>query len=219
MYNTPIKPNISHVMIIGSKVIWGHKGKDVIFNIIRFNVFECLKKRPRTKKELQRYLGMAGYYRKFCQNFSDVASPLTNLLAKNVKYVWSEETENGFNKIKAILISEPVLIAPDFQKQFKLAIDDSDIGCGGVLMQVGEDGIDHPISYFSKKFDKHQRNYSTIENECLVLILALEHFDVYLGTTVHPVLVSTDHNPPHLYPQDEKQKSEASEVEFDLAGI
>ncbi|PIK51902.1 hypothetical protein BSL78_11201 [Apostichopus japonicus] len=73
---------------------------------------------PKTRKELQRFLGMAGYYRKFCQNFSDVASPLTNLLAKNVKYVWSEETENGFNKIKAILISEPVLIAPDFQKQF-----------------------------------------------------------------------------------------------------
>ena len=76
---------------------------------------------------------------------------LTNLLAKNVQYVWSEETENGFNKIKAILISEPVLLAPDFQKQFKLAIDASDIGCDGVLMQVGEDGIDHFISYFSKK--------------------------------------------------------------------
>ena len=96
---------------------------------------------------------------------------------------------------RVILISEPVLIAPDFQKQFKLAIDASDIGCGGVLMQVGEDGIDHPISYFSKTFDKHQRNYSTIEKECLALILALEHFDVYLGTTVHPVLVFTDHNP------------------------
>ena len=62
-------------------------------------------------------------------------------------------------------------------------------------MQVGEYGIDHHISYFSKKFDKHKRNYSTIEKECLALILALEHFDVYLGTTVHPVLVFTDHNP------------------------
>ena len=122
---------------------------------------------PITKKELQRFLGMAGYYRKFCQNFSDVAIPLTNLLTKNAKYVWAEETEKCFNKIKAILISEPVLIAPDFQKQFKLAIDASDIGCGGVLMQVGEDGMDHPISYFSKKFDKHQRNCSTIEKECL----------------------------------------------------
>ena len=128
-------------------------------------------------------------------------------MAKNVKYVWSEETENGFNKIKAILISEPVLIAPDFQKQFKLAIDASDIGCGGVLMQFGEDGIDHPISYFSKRFDKHHRNYSTIEKECLVLILALEHFDFHRSQS------------PHLRPQDEKQKSENSEVEFDLAGI
>ena len=100
-----------------------------------------------------------------CPNFSDIACPLTSLLAKNVKYVWSGNCQTGFNKIKAILISEPVLIAPDFQKQFKLAIDASDVGCGGVLMQEGDDGIDHPISYFSKKFDKYQRNYSTIEKE------------------------------------------------------
>ena len=71
---------------------------------------------------------MAGYYRKCCHKFSDVASPPTHLLAKNVKYVWSEESENGFNKIKAVLISEPVLIASDFQKQFKLARCVSDIG-------------------------------------------------------------------------------------------
>ena len=95
----------------------------------------------------------------------DIACPLTNLLSKNAKYIWTDQAENGFNKIKAILISEPILIAPDFQKQFKLAIDANEIRCGGFLMQEGEDGIDHPISYFSKKFDKHQRNYSTIEKE------------------------------------------------------
>ena len=84
-------------------------------------------------------------------------------------------------KIKATLISEPVLIAPDFQKQFKMAIDTIDIECGGVLVQDGEDGVDHPaVSCFSQKFAKHQRNYSTIEKECFALILALEHFDVYL---------------------------------------
>ena len=177
-------------------VYLGHVVGQGMVNHIKVKVEEIEKfPTPRTKKELQRFLGMAGCSRKFCQNYSDVASPLTNLLAKNVKYGWSEETENGFNKTKAILISEPVLIAPDFQKQFKFAIDASDIGCGGVLMQVGEDGINHPVSYFSKKFDKHQRNYSTIEKECLALILALEHFDAYLDTTVHPVLVFTDHNP------------------------
>ena len=88
------------------------------------------------------------------------------------------------NKIKAIIISEPVLIAPNFQKQ--LAIDASDLRCGVFLMHEGENCTDHPILYFSKKFDKHQRNYSTINKECLALILALEHFDVYLSTTVHP---------------------------------
>ena len=111
------------------------------------------------------------------------------------------------------------MIAPDFQKQFKLAVDASDIGCGGVLIQVGEDGIDHPTSYFSKKFDKHQRNYFTIEKECLALILALEHFDVYLGTTVHPVLAFTDHNPLTFIHRMKNKTSEASEVEFDLTGI
>ena len=80
-------------------------------------------------------------------------------------------------------------------------------------MQVGEDGIDHPISYFSKKFDKHQRNYSTIEKECLAFILALEHFDRTPSACLHRS------QSPHLHPQDEKQKSETSEVELDLAGI
>ena len=57
-----------------------------------------------------------------------------------MKYIRADQTENGFNKIKAIPIKEPVLIASDFQKQFKLAIDVSNIGCGGFLMQEGDDG-------------------------------------------------------------------------------
>ena len=150
---------------------------------------------PTNKKALMRFLGMVGYYRKFCPNFSDVASPLTDLLKKNAKFTWSEQCESAFHKVKSILMSSPVLTAPDFQKQFKLTVDASDIGCGGVVMQEGNDHIDHPVCYFSRKFNKHQRNYSTIEKECLALLLALQHFDVYLGITVHPVLVYTDHNP------------------------
>ena len=83
---------------------------------------------------------------------------------------------------------------PDYTKEFKLYVDASDVGCGGVLMQE-VDSIDHPIGYFSKKFEKHQRNYSTIEKECLSLVLSLQHFEVYVGLTVHPVQVFTDHNP------------------------
>lgn len=64
-----------------------------------------------------------------------------------------------------------------------------------MLQQEDDKGIDHSISYFSKKFDEYQRKYSTIEKEMLALILALKHFNVYLNTTVEPVLVYTDHNP------------------------
>ncbi|KAL6489213.1 hypothetical protein MHYP_G00029540 [Metynnis hypsauchen] len=73
--------------------------------------------------------------------------------------------------------------------------DASDRGVGAVLMQMGLDGIEHPVCYFSVKFNRHQRAYSTIEKEALALILALQHFEVYVGSTVGPVTVYTDHNP------------------------
>ena len=150
---------------------------------------------PPSKKALQRFLGMAGYYRKYCPNFSVVAYPMTNLLKKTAKFVWCKSCTEAFNKIKAILMNSPVLSAPDFERQFYLAVDASDVGCGAVLTQILEDEIEHPIGYFSKKFDRHQRNYSTIEKECLGMLLALQHFEVYLNPTKYPVVVYTDHNP------------------------
>ena len=94
-----------------------------------------------------------------------------------------------------MLSSKPVLQAPDFHKQFSLMVDASHMGAGAALMQVGEKGIKHPVSYFSRKFNQHQVNYSTIEKEALALLLALQHFDVYLNTTLYPVIIYTDHNP------------------------
>ena len=69
------------------------------------------------------------------------------------------------------------------------------MGAGAVLLQDGDDGIEHPVSYYSKKFNRHQRAYSTVEKEALALILALKHFEVYAGSSNEPTLVYTDHNP------------------------
>ena len=113
---------------------------------------------------------MAGYYRKFCPNFPTISEPLTQLLKKNQTFVWSDDCEKSSVKLKAILKSSSVLQAPDFYSQFELAVDASDDAAGAVLFQEGNDGIDHPICYFSKKFDKNQRNYSTVAKECLALI-------------------------------------------------
>ena len=150
---------------------------------------------PTTRKQLMSFLGMAGYYRKFCKNFSVIAAPLTNLLKKNVSFNWSDSCQKAFEDIKYILANAPVLSAPNFSKQFKIAVDASDLGIGAVLFQEDDSGVDHPICYFSKKFNAHQKNYSTIEKECLGLILALQQFDFYVNCPSHAILVYTDHNP------------------------
>ena len=110
---------------------------------------------PTCKRQLMRFFGMAGYYRKFCDNFFVIAEPLTNLLSKR--------TKKAFDIPKAILKNGPVLLAPNFAKEFKLAVDASDTGAGCVLMQKDGNGVDHPVSFFSKLFNKHHKNYSTIE--------------------------------------------------------
>ena len=68
-------------------------------------------------------------------------------------------------------------------------------GEGSFLMQEDGNGVDHPVNYFSKKFNKQQKNYFTIDKECLSLILALHHFEVYLTSSSSPTVVSSDHNP------------------------
>ena len=150
---------------------------------------------PHSKKEVMRFLGMSGYYRKFCKNFSNVCEPLTRLLRKDKEFMWNLECQSAFDRIKSLLVSVPVLMMPDFKQHFLLAVDASDYGAGAVLLQEDKKGIEHPISYFSHKFDKHQRNYSTSEKETLALVLTLQHFDFYLSAATFPIQVYTDHNP------------------------
>ncbi|KAL2078791.1 hypothetical protein ACEWY4_026476 [Coilia grayii] len=149
---------------------------------------------PADRRELRRFLGMAGYYRAFCKNFSAVVAPLTDLLSPKVPYVWSEQCSRAFENLKSLLIAAPVLSAPDFSKFFLLAVDACDYGAGAVLLQPGVDGINHPVCYFSKKFSHPQRSYSTIEKEALALVLAVQHFEVYLGASQN-IIVYTDHDP------------------------
>lgn len=85
------------------------------------------------------------------------------------------------------MASAPVLHAPN------LAVDACVFGAGAVLIQVAEDGVNHPVSYFSKKLSSCQQCYATVEKEALALIMAVQHFEIYLGS--QPVVIYTDHNP------------------------
>ena len=137
-----------------------------------------------------RFLGMAGYYRKLCNNFSIIAEPLTILLGKMVKYIWTGDCQKSFYKLKVILKSTPVLLAPILTKNLcwlYMAV---------MLVQaVDDNAVDHPVCYYSKQFNKHQKNYSITEKEFLSLIPALQHFQVYLASSVAPIVIFSDTNP------------------------
>lgn len=150
---------------------------------------------PTNKRELRRFLGMTSYYRGFCRNFATLVAPLTNLLRPTQSFVWSSACQQAFSGAKDLLCNAPILSAPNFTRPFQLEVDASSIGAGAVLLQTSEVGVNKPVCYFSKKFSRTQCKYSTIEKEALALLMALKHFEVYLGGSTTPIKVYTDHNP------------------------
>ena len=149
---------------------------------------------PTTRKALRRFLGMAGYYRRFCPNFAAATLPLTQLTSGAVRYHWNEECQAAFDQLKNFLAQGPVLIAPDFTMPFSLQTDASDVALGAVLLQEME-GILHPVAYHSSKLNAHQKRYSTIEKELLAIVSAIQKFQCYLQPTQEPLQIYTDHNP------------------------
>jgi hypothetical protein len=150
---------------------------------------------PCTKRDVRRFLGCIGYYRRFLKNFATVVSPLTELLKKERKFVWTSECEDSFRLAKEILVNYPIMLAPNFNEPFILATDASNVGAGAVLLQEDNQGIEHPVCYYSKKFNNAQKNYSVVEKELLAMILALQHFAVYIPPYGPRVKVYTDHHP------------------------
>jgi hypothetical protein len=155
---------------------------------------ECIKlyPKPTNVTEIQRFLGMCNYYRRYIPDYAKIAKPLYILCKKDQPFIWNEACEIGFNKLKRLLMSTKVLIFPNFQETFIVTTDASDVALGAVLSQ-GEIPFDRPIQYFSKVLNKAQRNYSTIEKELLSIITAVEAFRHYLYG--REFIVITDHKP------------------------
>ena len=112
-----------------------------------------------------------------------------------------------------------MLSAPNFNCCFKLSVDASDIGAGSVLLQEDENGVDHPVCYFSKRFNASQMSYSTIEKECLSLILAVQHFEVYLTSSSLSIVVYSDHNPLTFINKMKKWQSKTDAKVFNATRI
>ncbi|XP_074266758.1 uncharacterized protein LOC141590041 [Silene latifolia] len=145
---------------------------------------------PTNVKGVRSFLGHAGFYRRFIKDFSKIARPLTELLAKDTPFVFSNRCLDAFNRLKEALTSAPIIQPPDWSLPFELMCDASDHALGAVLGQR-KDGKVHAIHYASKTLDDAQTNYSTTEKELLAVVFAMEKFRTYLVGA--KVIVFTDH--------------------------
>jgi hypothetical protein len=135
---------------------------------------------PKNLTQLRGFLGLASYYRRFIKDFSKIANPLNKLLKKTNPYVWTNTQQNAFNHLKNCLISAPILVYPDFGKEFFLYTDASTFGLGAILAQKDEQGHDRVIIYASRTLSAPEKNYSATELECLAVVWAVRYFHPYV---------------------------------------
>jgi len=146
---------------------------------------------PTSVKQLRRFLGMSGWYRRFIENYASLTVPLTDLLKKGKGFKWTPDAQISFEALKDKLCSAPILSSPDYNKPFIIQTDASKLGVGAVLTQRDENLVEKPIAFYSKKLNKAQSNYSVTELECLAVILSLKKFRQYVEGQEFRVV--TDH--------------------------
>ena len=156
---------------------------------------------PSTAKQLHSFLGLSGYYRRYIRGYSSLAAPLFDLIKPKAPFVWSDECQQNFGKLKDALCSSPIVCAPDWEHQFYLLTDaatKSGIGC--VLVQRIPE-IDPKtqkskvrekvIAYASKKLTDAEKRWPVREIEAWAIIWGCEHFRMYLSNG--PFTIETDH--------------------------
>ena len=153
--------------------------------------------KPSTVTELRQFLGLANFQRKFIDQFSTIAKPLTSMTggAKRKQIKWTDEMEVSFNTLREKLAEDLSLAFPDYRADanpLELYVDASGVGAGSCLIQK-QKGEYKPIAYSSMTFSEAERRYSTIERELLALRWGVKNFRYFLFG-VHFVIY-TDHKP------------------------
>ena len=136
------------------------------------------------------FVAFCNYYRKFVQNFAEVARPLYLLTSKGLKFTWTEEHDKAFRTLKKRLLEAPILAFPSFELPFNIDTDASDTALGAVLSQV-IDGIEYPIAFESRVLTKTEVNYATTKREALGVVQAVQWFRPYIYGS--KCIIRTDH--------------------------
>nr|GEW61265.1 hypothetical protein [Tanacetum cinerariifolium] len=181
----------SHFMV-KEGIVLGHKisKNGIEVNRAKVNVIAKLP-HPTTVKGIRCFLGHAGFYRRFIQDFSKISRPMTHLLEKNTPFIFLEDCIKSFQMLKKKLTEAPILIAPNCDLPFELMCDASDFAIGAVLGQRHEKHF-KPIHYASKTMNDAESNYTTTEKEMFAVVYAFEKFRSYL--IMNKSIVHTDHS-------------------------
>ena len=149
---------------------------------------------PTTVKRVQEVLGALNYVRKWIPNYSELARPLHNLTAKNVKFVWTKECQNAFDRLKRAIADSTILAIPDTEDPFKsyhVTVDASKLGYGATLSQeIEREGKRERriVAFFSKAVPPFKRERSQTQLEFDAMVLAIEHWKMYLKNTEFKVI-------------------------------
>ena len=164
---------------------------------------------PTSVKELQGFLGLCNYFRRFIPKYSEIAVPLTDMTKLgNWHQPLTEKELTAFNTLKKALVSPPVLAIPQFDKPFEVITDASDKAYGAILQQEGR-----PVAYMSKKFTPAEQNYPTHDRECLAIVAAYREWRCYLEGV--PSKCFTDHKPlTQIQQQPQISRRQARWMEF-----
>ena len=147
---------------------------------------------PKNPKQVRRFIGMTGFYRKFIDAYAKIAAPLTNLTKKGIIFHWSEECQSAFEELKTRLLTEPVLTKFCGEMLHELHTDASKYHIGAVMLQKEKDGL-KSLGYFSKKLNTTEQKYSATDKEALAIVQACRFFHHYLWARRFTIV--TDHQP------------------------
>ena len=137
--------------------------------------------KPKCVKNLRSFLGICNYYRRFIKDYAKKARALESICGKNNEKIrWTEMCEKAFREMKEALITAPVLVFPDFRKEFILDTDASFDTIGAVLSQKDEKGHEHVIAYGSHAMSSHEKGYCITRKELLAIYYFCKHFNYYL---------------------------------------
>jgi RNase H-like domain found in reverse transcriptase/Reverse transcriptase (RNA-dependent DNA polymerase)/Integrase zinc binding domain/Integrase core domain/Chromo (CHRromatin Organisation MOdifier) domain len=148
---------------------------------------------PTAVDELQSFLGFANYYRRFIKGYSAIAAPLTQLLRKNIPYVFDGPPRAAFQQLKAAFTTEPVLAHFHPDRPSTVETDASDFAIAAVLSQPDDHGVLHPVAFYSRKLTPPELNYEIHDKEMLAIVAALKEWRAYLEGAAHPFVVFSDH--------------------------